>query len=456
MNEELIEGQNTGIHPEPVLPSAFTTTAGQLEQSAINPNGDWKAYAPPGEWQKLKGINAPQNGFNTGGVDFLNCVSFGFNDAVETYMDYQIAHGAYPVENIAWLHANGYFNPDGTLNFSDRALAKGSGTTTDGNWTPRVAEYARLNGLVPESLWPMPVAEITANPAQYWEIYYRDLPPEVLAMGQEFLKRFTLAYEQITDTSDTGLHAALSTSPLTVATAVCQNWNNGISVRGCGDGSQHETCLLSVGPDGTRSILDHYEPFIKTLAPEYKITWAWGIRVYPKTAPVISPSKPVFNRDLHIGMVGEDVRALQKILNTSGYPVTLTGAGSAGQESTYFGSKTQVALIRYQRAHSITPAIGYFGAKTRAVINSTTAGTVYNVGMNSPQYSLNFKDLAKGLLVAVFAAIIASIGQALNAPGFDFATFNYSQLLSVALTAGIGYLTKNFLTDSSGKIAGIG
>lgn len=73
----------------------------------------------------------------------------------------------------------------------------------------------------------------------------------------------------------------------------------------------------------------------------------------------------------------------------------------------------------------------------------------------SNMFSLNVQDLAKGLIVAVIAAVVTTLANAMNVPGFDFETFNWSTLLSVAVSAGIGYLSKNFLSDSSGKFGGV-
>ena len=73
-----------------------------------------------------------------------------------------------------------------------------------------------------------------------------------------------------------------------------------------------------------------------------------------------------FNRDLQVGSTGEDVMALQVWLNANGYTVASTGPGSSGNETTRFGAATRAALIKYQKAMGITPAAGYFGAKTRA------------------------------------------------------------------------------------------
>lgn len=75
--------------------------------------------------------------------------------------------------------------------------------------------------------------------------------------------------------------------------------------------------------------------------------------------------------------------------------------------------------------------------------------------MNSELFKLNLTDLAKGLIVAVLAAVVTAFGHALNAPGFDFATFDWSTLMSVAVSAALAYLSKNFLSDQNGKFGGI-
>ncbi len=72
--------------------------------------------------------------------------------------------------------------------------------------------------------------------------------------------------------------------------------------------------------------------------------------------PLVSTNAKVFTRDLKFAMVGEDVRALQKILGV--------------KETGYFGPLTESALVAYQISHNIVPASGYFGPLTRALLNS--------------------------------------------------------------------------------------
>jgi len=71
-----------------------------------------------------------------------------------------------------------------------------------------------------------------------------------------------------------------------------------------------------------------------------------------------------FTRNLTVGSTGTDVTNLQVFLNDNGSPVASTGPGSAGNEGTYFGAKTQQALAAWQKANNL-PATGFFGAMTR-------------------------------------------------------------------------------------------
>ncbi len=75
----------------------------------------------------------------------------------------------------------------------------------------------------------------------------------------------------------------------------------------------------------------------------------------------------VLVQDLQLGAVGEDVRALQKFLNSNGMPITSSGPGSFGKESTHFGTLTQKALVKFQQAVGL-PATGVLDAKTRNLI----------------------------------------------------------------------------------------
>ena len=78
----------------------------------------------------------------------------------------------------------------------------------------------------------------------------------------------------------------------------------------------------------------------------------------------------VYSRNLQQNMRGEDVRQLQIFLNTHGFQVSKVGVGSLGNETAYFGPATRLALIQFQKANKITPAVGFLGPITRALIHS--------------------------------------------------------------------------------------
>ena len=94
-----------------------------------------------------------------------------------------------------------------------------------------------------------------------------------------------------------------------------------------------------------------------------------------------TPSTPVpstgvtFTRALTVGSQGEDVRALQKILNSDARTrITESGVGSPGKETTLFGTLTRRAVQKFQElyeiAHAGNAGYGLVGPATRAKLNA--------------------------------------------------------------------------------------
>lgn len=75
-------------------------------------------------------------------------------------------------------------------------------------------------------------------------------------------------------------------------------------------------------------------------------------------------------RSISVGAVGVDVLELQRFLNNNNFLVSKAGAGSKGKETRFFGPATRNALIRFQKAAGITPAVGFFGPVTKRYILS--------------------------------------------------------------------------------------
>jgi hypothetical protein len=96
------------------------------------------------------------------------------------------------------------------------------------------------------------------------------------------------------------------------------------------------------------------------------------INVAPVVAPItptVTETKFIFTKNLKYLMIDDEVKELQKFLNFHGFYVSLTGPGSKGFETNKFGLLTQKALIKFQLANNIKPAVGYFGPITRGIVN---------------------------------------------------------------------------------------
>ena len=90
-----------------------------------------------------------------------------------------------------------------------------------------------------------------------------------------------------------------------------------------------------------------------------------------------------FTRDVSLGGVGEEIKLLQQILNTdSRTRVAVAGPGSPGNETTYFGTLTKNAVIRFQNVYAteiLTPlnllsGTGFVGSATRDKLNTLAHG----------------------------------------------------------------------------------
>ena len=76
----------------------------------------------------------------------------------------------------------------------------------------------------------------------------------------------------------------------------------------------------------------------------------------------------------------------------------------------------------------------------------------------SGMFSLNIKDVLKGLVMAVLSGVLLPLGAILQTPGFNILQANWSQVGSIALTGAvtglIAYLIKNYFSNSQGAVLG--
>lgn len=68
--------------------------------------------------------------------------------------------------------------------------------------------------------------------------------------------------------------------------------------------------------------------------------------------------------------------------------------------------------------------------------------------MKSVFLSLNLQDFVKGLLLAVLTSVITIVYTSLQAGSLSF---DWKAIGTTALTTAIGYILKNFLTNSKDK-----
>lgn len=143
-------------------------------------------------------------------------------------------------------------------NYSERFLAAISGTKEGGNDPHKVAEYVRKAGMVTEEVYP-------TEDANTWEDYYQTVPPNLIALGQNWLTVRDFKHEYVPN-DPTSIYEALGMSPLGVSVSA---WfeKDGLFLRPEGMPNNHLTLMVGAKINEYYIVFDSYAPFVK------KIPW---------------------------------------------------------------------------------------------------------------------------------------------------------------------------------------
>lgn len=101
--------------------------------------------------------------------------------------------------------------------------------------------------------------------------------------------------------------------------------------------------------------------------------------VITQTTPTVTTETKknfVFTQTLKQGSKGDEVKELQKYLNSKGFVITLTGPGSPGNETNLFSASTKSAVTRFQKVLKIKydkkiKADGVVGPQLRKYLNNS-------------------------------------------------------------------------------------
>ena len=150
-----------------------------------------------------------------------------------------------------------------------------------------------------------------------------------------------------------------------------------------------------------------------------------------------------FTKNLYLGVSDPQVKCLQQYLNGAGYQVALTGAGSPGNETMYYGNLTKNATGKWQTGNSVAPAVGYFGPISRAKYATVAGGVV-----TPPGGVVTPAPVGGGLSVGLAADTPASRTIVRSAAMMPFARYNF--------TAGSGDVTVTTLKFTRSGISSDG
>jgi hypothetical protein len=222
----LLELRNGFLREEKEDKRDYIFGASDCPKTILQIDGQWKDYLPAGEKQSGDGTET----FSCVSQSLLNCVEILIKKKYTEDKDY-----------------------------SDRFLAKMSGTSRGGNAMSKVIETLRKKGTVREDAW----ADIYTS----WDKYYEPIPRTIQEKALLWTKEYEVQYERVLDNKEL-LMEALKYSPL---------WTSGYAwaKRGnlyvTGGQTNHAFTLVGYVKGSHWIAFDSYDPFIKHLAWDFNL-----------------------------------------------------------------------------------------------------------------------------------------------------------------------------------------
>jgi len=359
-NESLQPEQNTGVIIQEPRPSDFMAGAESgLGFEVRVKGGNWTKFLPLRERQKFT-------------WETNSCVTFSDLNTIETGINWLIANNKISALNMKRLKNEGFI-VDGQINLSDRFTAYMSKTTKAGNNLQAVVDSVKNDGACPQATWDYTQEQGAKHKTwdSFWKDYYQDPTAEAKVKALVFKSIFDIGYEWVFITGSPlfddvkkSLKKHLEHAPIQIITKVGKNWNGSDTVKNPGCGTGHGT--MAYRQEDLTYILDHYNPFEKTLAADYCIPYAMKITVNEKTTPV-APPKPVctINKPLKFGMRDPQVKNLQDVLKYLGF-------FTFKETTDYYGWWTQQAVYEFQKAKKIPTPWGDWAQNPERQVGTLT------------------------------------------------------------------------------------
>lgn len=267
INNGFIEAQpklEDYIHPQDNL-------GGNVEKKVLIDNGDWTKYVPKGEKQ------------NRNGNETMSCVSQSAMNAIEIIINYYLylvnqKKANEEQEKIINIFKIFELIKNGEANFSDRYIAKLSGTTYRGNSQDKVADAIRHYGLIPEDDWTW---------VDGWDEYYKDIPLNIINKGLELLKYIEINYEWVSPRLFTN---ALKYAPIQTSLFAWNGNSEGIYYK-VNNALNHSVVNDGFNLDKYYVIFDSYENFEKLVSWDFNFGWGMLYSIHLKKQPEFNAQK---------------------------------------------------------------------------------------------------------------------------------------------------------------------